>query len=229
MNKLPSKLNHMVGTKPAPREAVTPTKPAPREAVPPTKPALREPAAAVGQKPLRKPERVSNREAAVMLGVEERTLADWRRRKVGPEYERLANGHVAYYRHQILDFKQRWEAAPEITGHQGKSRYTQLKLENDKLKADNEKLKRFERLHGLRFNEEVKAIIAENLASRARLAVYNKLVYALREGGPRLQALCDEEFLTGGFSIMKFHNLSTEEMRYLLIDFYLKKLDQNQI
>ena len=209
MNKLPSKLNHMVGTKPAPREAVTPTKPAPRE-----------PAAAVGQKPLRKPERVSNREAAVMLGVEERTLADWRRRKVGPEYERLANGHVAYYRHQILDFKQRWEAAPEITGHQGKSRYTQLKLENDKLKADNEKLKRFERLYGARFNEEVKAIVAENLAMRAELALRNKIVHVLYESEPQLRARYQEEAEAGHFTTADSLFIPTEELRRRLVALY---------
>ena len=212
MNKLPSKLNHVVGTKPAPREAVTPTKPAPRE-----------PAAAVGQKPLRKPERVSNREAAVMLGVEERTLADWRRRKVGPEYERLANGHVAYYRHQILDFKQRWEAAPEITGHQGKSRYTQLKLENDKLKADNEKLKRFERLHGLRFNEEVKVIVAENLAMKAELALRNKIVHALYESEPQLRARYQEEAEAGYFTTIDSSFVPVEEIRRRLIEFYSVK------
>lgn len=224
MNKLPSKLNHMVGTKPAPREAVTPTKPAPREAVPPTKPALREPAAAVGQKPLRKPERVSNREAAVMLGVEERTLADWRRRKVGPEYERLANGHVAYYRHQILDFKQRWEAAPEITGHQGKSRYTLLKLENDQLKADNEKLKRFERLHGLRFTEEVKAIVAENLAMKAELALRNKIVHALYESEPQLRARYQEEAEAGHFTTVDSLFVPIGEIRRRLIEFYSGKM-----
>lgn len=212
MNKLPSKLNHMVGTKPAPREAVPPTKPAPRE-----------PAAAVGQKPLRKPERVSNREAAVMLGVEERTLADWRRRKVGPEYERLANGHVAYYRHQILDFKQRWEAAPEITGHQGKSRYTQLKLENDKLKADNEKLKRFERLYGVRFTEEVKAIVAENLAMKAELALRNKIVHALYESEPQLRARYQEEAEAGYFTTIDSSFVPVEEIRRRLIEFYSVK------
>jgi hypothetical protein len=210
----------MVGTKPAPREAVTPTKPAPREAVPPTKPALREPAAAVGQKPLRKPERVSNREAAVMLGVEERTLADWRRRKVGPEYERLANGHVAYYRHQILDFKQRWEAAPEITGHQGKSRYTQLKLENDQLKADNERLKRHERLHGVRFTEEVKAIVAENLAMKAELALRNKIVHALYESEPQLRARYQDEAEAGHFASIDSSFVPTEDLRRRLVALY---------
>jgi len=209
MNKLPSKLNHMVGTKPTPREAVTPTKPAPRE-----------PAAAVGQKPLCKPERVSNREAAVMLGVEERTLADWRRRKVGPEYERLANGHVAYYRHQILDFKQRWEAAPEITGHQGKSRYTQLKLENDKLKADNERLKRFERLYGVRFTEEVKTIVAENLAMKAELALRNKIVHAVYESEPMLRARYQEEAQAGHFTTMDSSFVPTEELRRRLVALY---------
>lgn len=209
MNKHPSKLDHVVGTKPAPRDATTAVKSVPRE-----------PSAALGQRPSPKAERVSNREAAVMLGIEERTLADWRRRKVGPEYERLANGHVAYYKNQIEDFRRRWEAAPEITGHKGQSKYLQIKKENEILKKEIEKLKPYEKAFGIRANEEIKKIIKENIEYKEKLKDKENLIYAIYENEFNIRKKYQMEVDNGIFCILDLNNPTIEELRKRLIILY---------
>lgn len=84
------------------------------------------------------------------------------------------------------------------------------------MKADHEKLKGFERLHGLRFNEDVKAIIAKNLAMKGELAPRNKTVHALYESEPQPRARDQEEVDAGHFPPIDIM-LPVEEIRRRLV------------
>jgi hypothetical protein len=72
----------------------------------------------------------------------------------------------------------------------------------------------------VRFTEEVKAIVAENLAMKAELALRNKIVHALYESEPQLRARYQDEAEAGHFASIDSSFVPTEDLRRRLVALY---------